>query len=91
MEVLSEEESCLVMESMTPQFTKRQLGDYVPPRPGSPGQDVLLIHGPGQEYQLTQQQEIPSLNSEREILIKVHGPKITAKQSTDLARSLPWG
>ena len=77
MEILTEEESRVVMESMQPKFTKQKLEDHEPHRPGSPGQNVLLIHGPGQQYQLTAEQEIPSLNSGQEILIKVRASAAT--------------
>ena len=37
-------------------------------------QDVLLLHGPGQRYSLHKEGEIPELQSDREILIRVgHG------------------
>jgi hypothetical protein len=71
MEVLTEEESRLVMESMIPPFTKQPLDDHSSPPLSESGQDVLLIHGPGQEYKLTQNHCIPSLNAENEILVKV--------------------
>ncbi|KAL9097393.1 MAG: hypothetical protein Q9165_000288 [Trypethelium subeluteriae] len=71
MEILTDEESRLVMEGMAPKFTKRDLKEHEPTRPDSPGQDVLFIHGPGQQYRLTSQQEIPSLNSPSEVLVKV--------------------
>jgi NADPH:quinone reductase-like Zn-dependent oxidoreductase len=71
MEVLTEEESRLVMESMIPPFTKHTLDDHGSPFLYESGQDVLLIHGPGQKYKLTQNHSIPSLNSEHEILVKV--------------------
>jgi hypothetical protein len=71
MEVLTEEESRLVMESMIPPFTKQPLDDHSSPPLSESGQDVLLIHGPGQEYKLTQNHRIPSLNAENEILVKV--------------------
>ncbi|KAI9700152.1 MAG: hypothetical protein M1820_006934 [Bogoriella megaspora] len=70
MEVLTEEESRSVMNSMVPPFTKHEIDKHEPHRPGSPAQNVLLIHGPGQQYKLSQQ-EIPSTKSNDEILIKV--------------------
>ena len=71
MEILNEEESRLVMESLVHPFTKHQIEDHEPSRPGSPGQNALLIHGPGQQYELASEQEIPCLKSRNEILIKV--------------------
>lgn len=93
MEILTEEESRLVMESMQPKFTKHEIEDHEPPRPGSPGQDVLLIHGPGQQYQLTTQQGIPNLNSSQEILIKVRAFTVsaTSHEIANLAKVIAVG
>ena len=71
MEVLTEEESRLVMESMIPQFTRQFVDELDATCLSDSGQDVLLIHGPGQEYQLTANHCIPSLTAEHEILVKV--------------------
>lgn len=71
MEVLTEEESRLVMERMIPPFTKQSLADHASQFLYKSGQDVLLIHGPGQKYVLAQNHSIPSLNAEHEILVKV--------------------
>lgn len=71
MEVLTEEESHLVMESMTPPFTKQPLDDHSSSPLSESDQNVLMIHVPGQEYKLTQNHRISSLNAENEILVKV--------------------
>jgi hypothetical protein len=69
MEILTAEESRLVMESMVPPFIQHPLGDLS--SISTSGQDVLLIHGPGQEYKLTQNHSIPELKADHEILVKV--------------------
>ena len=71
MEVLTEEESRLVMESMVPQFIQHPLNERDVSSFPATGQDVLLIHGPGQEYELTQNHCIPELKADHEILVKV--------------------
>jgi NADPH:quinone reductase-like Zn-dependent oxidoreductase len=71
MEILTAEESRLVMESMVPPFIQHPLSKDDISSILATGQDVLLIHGPGQEYKLTQNHGIPELESEHEILIKV--------------------
>jgi NADPH:quinone reductase-like Zn-dependent oxidoreductase len=71
MEVLSAEESRIVMESMVPPFIQHALSQDVLSSISATGQDVLLIHGPGQGYKLTQNHCIPELESENEILVKV--------------------
>ena len=71
MEVLTEEESRLVMESMFPSFTCHSVDGYDLRRLKSAGQDVLLIHGPGQEYKIQENHDIPSLSTDNEILVKV--------------------
>ena len=71
MEVLTEEESCLLMESMTNPFTKHSHDEIDAARLLNSGQDVLLIHGPGEEYKLTQNQCIPEQRADHEILVKV--------------------
>ena len=71
MEVLTEEESRLVMESMRSPFTKQSLDEDNVPRLLDSGQDALLIHAPGEQYKLTQNQSIPEQKTEHEILVKV--------------------
>lgn len=71
MEVLTAEESRIVMESMVPPFIQHALSQDDLSSISATGQDVLLIHGPGQEYKLTQNHCIPELESEHEILVKV--------------------
>ena len=71
MEVLTEEESSLLMESMTNPFTKHSHNENDAARLLNSGQDVLLIHGPGEEYKLTQNQCIPEQKADHEILVKV--------------------
>jgi hypothetical protein len=71
MEILTAEESRAVMESMVPPFIQHQLSKDDLSSISAAGQDVLLIHGPGQEYKLTQNHCIPELKSDHEILIKV--------------------
>lgn len=36
-----------------------------------PQQDVLLLHGPGKRYSLEKQKDIPTLKTDREVLIQV--------------------
>ena len=71
MEVLTEEESRLVMESMRSPFTKHAPDESNVPHLFDSGQDVLLIHGPGEQYKLTQNHCIPEQKTEYEILVKV--------------------
>lgn len=71
MEVLTDEESRLVMESMVPPFIQHPLSKEDLSSLSASGQDVLLIHGPGQDYKLTQNHGIPELRNDNEILVKV--------------------
>jgi Alcohol dehydrogenase GroES-like domain len=71
MELLTEEESHLLMESMTDPFTRYIHDEKETARLLSSDQSVLLIHGPGEEYKLTENQCIPEQESDHEILIKV--------------------
>lgn len=73
MEVLSEEESRQVIASMVSPFSKHNLGndkDYATTFAVS-GQSVLLLHGPGEEYKLAQNHDVPQPKSDHEILVKV--------------------
>lgn len=73
MEVLSEEESRQVIASMVSPFSKHnpsnESGDMT--TFAVSGQSVLLIHGPGEEYKLTPNHEVPQPRSDDEILVKV--------------------
>ena len=71
MEVLTEEESRLLMESMTNTFTRRISVAEGVTHLLSSDQSVLLIHAPGEAYKLTQNQCIPEPKIGHEILIKV--------------------
>ena len=71
MEILTQDESRLVMESMVPPFIQHPLTKQDVSSLSAAGQDVLLIHGPGQEYKLTQNHSIPELKADHEILVKV--------------------
>ena len=71
MEVLTEEESRAVMESLRSPFTKQPLEQARALRPSSPEQDVLLIHAPGEPYRLSPKQRVPEQHSEQELLVKV--------------------
>lgn len=73
MEVLSEEESRQVIASMISPFTRHNLSNGVDGTTTFPvsGQSVLLIHGPGEEYKLTPNHEVPQPKSDEEILVKV--------------------
>ena len=87
MEILTEEESRAVMESMVPTFARQSVDEYSLTHFSGMGQTALLIHGPGQEYQLTPNQEIPSVTGE-EILVKVGSSPYLSKQRTMTARRL---
>lgn len=66
MEVLSEEESLQALRSMSSPFLARDRSDDPP----SPSQQVLLIHGPREEYKLASNQELPQLQSDEEVLVR---------------------
>ena len=59
------------MESMTPPFTKQPLDDHSSSPLSESDQNVSVVHIPGQEYKLTQNRRISSLNAENEILVMV--------------------
>lgn len=91
MEVLTEEESRLVMESMIPPFTRHDVDELDATRLFESGQDVLLIHGPGQEYKFTTNYDMPSLHSDHEILVKVRERhEIEAKLSDSAIGHCYW-
>lgn len=73
MEVLSEDESRQVIASMVSPFSKHNLsnGNDDTTTFAVSGQSVLLIHGPGEEYKLTPNHEVPQPKSDDEILVKV--------------------
>lgn len=71
MEVLTEEESRQLMESMNHPFTRHVHDEEETARLLSSDQSVLLIHGPGKEYTLTRNRLIPEQKADHEILIKV--------------------
>jgi hypothetical protein len=71
MEVLTEEESAMVMETMFPSFNCRPVEGFDLSRLPNAGQEALLIHGPGQKYKLEEKYDIPTPTTEREILVKV--------------------
>lgn len=66
MEVLSEEESLQVLQSMSSPFLVREK-DHGPP---SPSQQVLLVHGPREEYKLASGHELPRLETDNEVLVR---------------------
>lgn len=70
MEVLSEEESRQVIASMVSPFSNHREYDESTVFAAS-GQDVLLIHGPGEEYELTSNYDVPQPRSDDEILVRV--------------------
>lgn len=73
MEVLSDEESRQVIASMISPFSKHNTADDNDSATtfAVSGQNVLLIHGPGEEYQLTQNHDVPQPKTDHEILVKV--------------------
>jgi len=73
MEVLSEEESQQIMASMVSPFVRHNTGSENAGniQLATSGQNVLLVHGPGQEYKLTRDHDIPELKSDDEVLIRV--------------------
>jgi len=71
MEVLTDEESRQLMESMTNPFTRLAHNEKETAGLLNSSQQVLLIHRPGEEYKLTQNQGIPEQKAEHEILVKV--------------------
>ena len=71
MEVLTEDESHQLMESMSNPFTRHNHDESDAARLLDANQNVLLIHGPGEEYRLTQKHGIPEQKADNEILVKV--------------------
>jgi NADPH:quinone reductase-like Zn-dependent oxidoreductase len=71
MEVLTDEESRVLMESMRNPFTRDLNGEKDAARLLNSNQKVLLIHGPGEDYKLSQDHSIPEQKADDEILIKV--------------------
>lgn len=51
--------------------TPHKVEDDTVKRAARPQQEALLLHGPGQRYRLERSQDIPTLKSDQEILIKV--------------------
>lgn len=56
-----------------------------------PQQDILLLHGPGQRYQLGKAHDIPELKSEQEILVQVGKDVKFIDQSANIHRWLQLG
>ena len=65
MEILSAEESLLVLQRMQSPFLAKQLET-----PPSPNQQVLLIYAPKEQYKLVPGHETPQIQSENEVLIR---------------------
>lgn len=73
MEVLSDEESRQVIASMVSPFSRHNITNDKDDAAtfAVSGQSVLLIHGPGEEYKLTENHDVPQPKSDHEILVKV--------------------
>lgn len=73
MEGPSDEESRQVIASIVSPFSKHNVSNDNDDATtfAVSGQSVLLIHGPGEEYKLAQNQDVPQPKSDHEILVKV--------------------